>query len=525
MKKSYILWFSLFFLILLSACLQTKVIKSTYTPEQLNNELGTGDFVKIHLKDGGLYVLNLWSIDRSGDTIRGFGKYYNYTRQLKEDRIKPSSEAKGSVVPFTVPKGIVTLIEADKLKGNLGNLAAVSIVGVPFSMMSLYCLTNPKACFGSCPTFYAQRNGKWTMMAEGFSSSIAPSFEKSDIDMLYGVDETQNNFTLKLTNEALETHVIRYVDLLAFPKTSGELVFATAQGQFYRTSGVVSPLKCISEEGNCLKQIEALDGIERYSAADAKNLSKKEEIILTFDHDPKAEEGFVIGTRQTMLTTHLFYQVMAYTGNHYGALVADLENGNEHLLNRIQQLWNKLGGIEIFVKGDGNRWMKVGDVDEMGPIATDVHLIKLPHVGQKKLTLKLRMTKGLWRIDYMALAKIIGEETPERIKPTIVLREDSADVVALSKLTMNQEPLVTMPGDQYYLKYKLPSDCSYQVFLETKGYYLEWMREKWLEEENLKKAAVALYFPGLFMRMAAPGYKKAEPQMEKVFWESRYVNP
>ena len=159
----------------------------------------------------------------------------------------------------------------------------------------------------------------------------------------------------------------------------------------------------------------------------------------------------------------------------------------------------------------------------MGPIASDIHLVKLPSVQQKKIYLKLRLTKGLWRIDYLALAKIIGEESPVRIKPDVVLNNDTIDAGALDRLTKGVDPLITLPGDRYELKYQLSTDCSFQFFLETKGYYLEWMREEWLAEENLKKAAFAFYFPGLFLKKAASEYKKVEPKMEKVFWESRYV--
>ena len=165
-----------------------------------------------------------------------------------------------------------------------------------------------------CPTFYALRNGQWVLMSEGFSSSISPSFEKKDIDMLYWVDEVKNELSLKLTNEALETHVIRYVDLLAFPESEGERVFATENGQFYRTSGIISPISCEAEDGDCLNLIEKMDRNERFCGTDTKNLSRKEEIILSFDNDSQSELGFLIGSRQTLLTTHLFYQVMAYTG-------------------------------------------------------------------------------------------------------------------------------------------------------------------------------------------------------------------
>lgn len=520
MKRTELICSNLFFLILLSACLSTRVSKTVFSPTDFNMINTKGAF-KVHLKDGGLYVLKSWKTDQSGDTVTGYGKLYNYKRELLGERVEVDSK---SILPFSIPKSSITLIETAKLEGNTGNLAAISIAGVPLSVMSIYCLSNPKACFGSCPTFYARKNDKWTLMAEGFSSSISPSFEKRDIDMLYGADDAYPNFRLKLTNEALETHVIRYVDLLLFPKSAGEHVFATNEGEFFRTGAVIPPQNCSSEEDDFRTEIAAMDGIERYTPADPKNLARREELIVSFDNNDLADKGLVIGARQTLMTTYLFYQEMAYMGNHYGAKIADVENGNGYLKKRIDRLWDKLGGIEVFMKL-GNSWKMIDEIREMGPIASDVHLVKLPPAACKEITLKLRLTKGLWRIDQLGLTSVISREIPVRIKPDLVLRDDTPDNKALEQLTGGISPLVTLPGDKYELQYTVPDNCSYQYFIDTKGYYLEWMREKWLEEENLKKAAVALYFPGLFMRKAAAGYKNVEPQMEKVFWESRYVKP
>lgn len=480
-------------------------------------------FIKVHLKNGGLYIFDYWKVNTSSDTLFGTGKYFDYKRSLVKTIPKSSFLPSLKSNCFSVARPEIALIETNSLKSDLGNLTAISIVGVPTALVSAYCLTNPKACFGSCPTFYALKNGQWSLMSEGFSSSISPSFEKTDIDMLYWADEPQNNFSLKLTNEALETHVIRYVDVLAFPDVAKEKVFATEQGQFFRTSGIKPPISCQADEGDCLNKVKEMDHIERFSQAGAKNLSEKEEVFVSFENSAHSELGFLIGSKQTFLTTHLFYQVMALTGNYYGELVAEAGNGNSILNTKIQRLWDQLGGIEIFIQEKNNRWNKIGEISEMGPIASDVHLVKLPRVNQDKITLKLRMTKGLWRIDYLAAAEIVGEETPLRIKPDLVLQNDSANAEALNCLNERTNPLTTYPGDIYELKYKLPGDCTYQFFLETKGYYLEWMRENWLQEENLKKAAFALYFPKLFLKKAAPEFKKAEPMMEKLFWESRYV--
>ncbi|HET6555839.1 MAG TPA: hypothetical protein VFG54_00900 [Prolixibacteraceae bacterium] len=523
MKRTDFLCLLFILAMFLQGCSGTKLIRSFASNQSIKNPEKHTKYLKLHLKDGGLYVLNSWVVSHTSDTIFGFGSLYNYKRQkIRIIQAEPSPKV-SQTDRFSIAKEDIILAETNMLEKYNANIAAISVIGVPMALVTVYCITNPKACFGSCPTFYAMENNQWTMMAEGFSSSISPSFEKKDIDMLYWADEPNGEVTLKLTNEALETHVIRYVDLLLFPKSPGELVFSTEEEQFFRTSNIKNPISCKAEEGDCLDLVKEMDRQERFSAADSKNLAQKEEILFSFNNDPFARQGLLIGSKQTLLTTHLFYNVMAYTGTYYGTLVAEVENGNTHAKSRIQKLWDKLGGIEIYLQKEDKKWVKIDEINEMGPIASDVHLVKLPAVKQDKMNMKLRLTKGLWRIDYLALAAITGEESPLRIQPSLVLNNDSTDQKAFSQLTGQKEPLVTMPGDQYTLHYKIPEDCTYQYFLESKGYYLEWMREGWLEEEDLKKAAFAFYFPGRFMRKAAPEYKKVEPLMEKIFWESRYV--
>ncbi|MEP7228190.1 MAG: hypothetical protein ABI785_12560, partial [Gemmatimonadales bacterium] len=62
-----------------------------------------------------------------------------------------------------------------------------------------------------------------------------------------------------------------------------------------------------------------------------------------------------------------------------------------------------------------------------------------------------------------------------------------------------------------------------ELFLESRGYYLEWMRREWLAEENLALAAQILLDPAGALRTLAPAFKRQEPEMERLFWNSRYV--
>jgi hypothetical protein len=173
--------------------------------------------------------LDDWQIDSISQTIYGSGDYYNF----KRDRIsfKPKDNQLSGDSLFKICYDDISLIETNLLKNHLGNLAAITIVGLPIAVLSGYCLTNPKACFGSCPTFYTMNDEKWNLVAEGFSSSILPVFEKRDIDMLYWTKNNGDNLKVKLTNEALETHVIRYANLLVFPHQENERVFSTEDGK------------------------------------------------------------------------------------------------------------------------------------------------------------------------------------------------------------------------------------------------------------------------------------------------------
>jgi len=83
--------------------------------------------------------------------------------------------------------------------------------------------------------------------------------------------------------------------------------------------------------------------------------------------------------------------------------------------------------------------------------------------------------------------------------------------------------LVTLPGDEYEIHYLLPDDYSnYDYFLETQGYYYEWMRDNWLKEQNEDKVVLLLSDPEEFLKEAAPEYKKIEHTMDEIFWSSRY---
>ena len=503
-------------LLVCSSCsIQTqtrKVFTPQEFPEKVKSVDGKSPFLKAHMLNGWSYVLKNWKVNEEARNVSGTGKLFDTDRKVVQEG------------EFVIPLDSVALFETNVIHAS-PSIAVLSVVTAGSIALSIYCITNPKSCFGSCPTFYASVGEKELLVAEGFSASVAPALEATDIDALYRVKSPGPEFELKLTNEALETHVIRFANLLVAPKPDAGRVLITPSGEFVQVPELIPPLSCTSPEGECLAQILKFDGSERYSTTDSNDLATKETLDLEFENVPETEIGLVIASRQSLLSTYLFYQSLAYMGNKAGEWLALLNRGKMFSKERASAIGKKLGGIEVLRQDEEGNWVSIKSIHETGPLAADVRLVPLGRATTDHLKLRLRLTKGHWRLDWLALAKLGPTVKPIRIQPFEVKRNQLTDKQALRVLLDSSKVLATFPGDEYTLKYKLPRDyMNYELFLESRGYYLEWMREEWLKEENQTQAIRMFNDPEGVLKELAPEFKKIEPEIEKQFWSSKYVS-
>jgi hypothetical protein len=224
------------------------------------------------------------------------------------------------------------------------------------------------------------------------------------------------------------------------------------------------------------------------------------------------------------MSTYLLYQTFAYLGTHASSALAALAAEGPAARERVDGVGRLLGRIEVLIPDSAAGWVSVGTVGETGPLAADTKVVRLPPTDHRRVRIRLQLTRGLWRIDYLALARLGEPLTPVRVAPSRVERAGRADSAAWRALVDTSTSLVTLPGDEYDLVYQLPVQPEqYELFLESRGYYLEWMRREWLAEENLESAAQILFDPAGALRTLAPAFKRQEPEMEKRFWSSRYV--
>jgi len=372
-----------------------------WTSQDIQSKRAASPFLKAHMQDGRLYVLRNWQRDTTTAYIIGEGSLLNAQR----DTLQSSR--------FRIKIDSVALFETNTLKMSTP-VKCLTLITEVSAALSIYCLTHPKACFGSCPTFYLEGDSL-RPAAEGFSASIAPSLEATDIDALFLARGDGRQLAIEMRNEALETHVVRYVNLLAVPKAVNHRVYADLQGRFWESDSKVPLLSAFAPEGSCTELLQQADYRERYSLADSNYLGAKELIELEFEVNTPGRYGLIVGCRQTLLSTYLLYQTFAYMGNNVGNWLAALERG--HIKSNGSSLIKLLGGIEVLLRDDRGQWRRVGSINEYGPLATDYHLVPVGFLLAGPVKFRLRMTKGNWRLDYVSLVKLKRLVKPLRVKP------------------------------------------------------------------------------------------------------------
>ena len=485
------------------------IVRTLVPPEKAATLDRQAPFLKAHLRDGRVYVLDKWRVDESQGTVAGEGELHGPDRRVRE---------KG---PFTLALASIALFETNVVPDSPALRDRALMFGIS-AAVTAGCLINPKACFGSCPTFYAGDGERETLMAEGFSTSIAPALEATDVDALYLARPRGRRFVVRLTNEALETHVIRHAHVLAAPRPPGGRVVANAEGDLRAVVDLRAPSSCQAEEGDCRAALQAFDGQARTSRTDGRDLAAGELIELGFDGPREGPLGLVVAARQTLLTTFLFYQTLAYMGPTAGEWIARLEREGpaSPVVDRVHALREVLRGIEVLVPDGQGGWRLAGEVHETGPLASDVKLVPLPPLAAPA-RIRLRVTRGHFRIDSVALGRLGERVVAQRLLPVEVRREAGEPVRAFGA-----RPLVTLPGEAYRLVYRLPPRPeSHELFLESRGYYLEWMRQEWLAEADPASVLRVLVNPRQALVDLAPAYHRQEAEMEKAFWSSRYGVP
>lgn len=443
------------------------------------------DQFKVYLKNDNILIYKN-GFTRNDNALIGYYEAYNYDGTiLKVDSII-SLDSISAITQYT-----------ETTSGGMYFASAMNLIfGVPLTFMAVYCLACPKCCFGSCPTIYVPSDNEYILEAELFSKCISRHLEDNDLDMIKYDIPSDGIIKLKITNEALETHYINKFNLIAVKHSSDSKVFQTIDDSITVIKELIPANDATSSSGKNIAEILKSDDEIYFRSEEGKILELRDKpvkdfIEITSDVKPgKDKVKMLIKYRNTLLTTTLLYDVVIGSQGINALDWTKKMNNDYTYAMQFKAVYDLFSGISIQCY-ENNHWIETGKFQDAGPINWKYSVAEIPVSDDGKIQVRLNFVPDNFMIDYIAFDTTESENnfSIEKLNPFLItdynkqIRNEISDFISSD----DNHYLITNPGDSYLLTYKIqkPSKEKVSLFIESKGYYNEWIRGNWINNQNV----------------------------------------
>lgn len=482
-----IIWFlgTISLLIILTKCFPTYKVK-----QHDKNEIPNDSLIQVSSKmqtyNDDIYIFHK-GFTLQNNSIKGYAQLFNF------------ESTDGIYRHRTIPLENVATINCYEETTSGGRHFAsflFSITGPPLAVLSLYCASCPKCCFGSCPTIYTKGTDGYILETELFSESISRQLKNSDVDLLSQKIDNNGNVELMITNEALETHYIDKFDLMAISHPIGSKLFPTFNDSLILVRSTTKPSKAYNRDGKDISDLIQNDDCKYYRTG-TENISDFKNGILFdwIDISSNIPEELdkvkvVIKYRNTLLSTILLYDVVLASQGIEALEWTEKMNNDADYAADFKMIYNNFSGIDIQSK-ENNTWQKFGSLKDAGPITWRYAAIEMPVNEDSSLNIRLKFISDNMMIDYIAIdtSSTFNDKIKMDFPISLEVKNESNtiknEVYGFIKKD-DKKYLITNPGDSYTLKYEFPkrSDTEQTLVIFSSGYYNEWIRGEWVRENR-----------------------------------------
>ncbi|MDZ7362983.1 MAG: hypothetical protein ONB46_20025 [candidate division KSB1 bacterium] len=348
-----------------------------------------------------------------------------------------------------------------------------------------------KAIFGSCPTIYSYDGEEYTLEAEAFSYSIAPRFENDDLDRLESGKTFDGEYRLKVANEALETHYLNSMALLAVDHAEGFEAFPSTDREIVLFGKESALLSATSKSGDEVAGLVSSRDSRWYQSDSLLVAQLTREVTQDWIdikvNIPRGARRMAVALRlrNTLMNTVLLYDVMLQA---QGIAAMDwLGSETSDLLYawRLSNWYKKHFGLRIQLF-DGRKFEDVARIGDSGPIAWHQTAVELPVPKSEVAQLRFAFLPDNWAIDWIG----VSFDGNDDYRAKTVLCSEMVDRNGTSRNDLlalfekkDDRYLITYPGDYYLLKFRAapaPEGQRRTCFVKSRGFYIEWLRREWL---------------------------------------------
>lgn len=441
-----------------------------------------------------------------------------------------------STVRERVPLDSVIGVETYEGKVLMAQSVTISLAASAITGVGTVALL--KAIFGSCPTVYADTGAGAVLQAEGFSYAIAPLLEHRDVDPLTVHADAGGSIRLELRNEALETHFINHIELLAVHHVKDAVVIPDQAGKLVMVGQGNALVAARDREGRDVRADLAKADSQLFATAPATvNAAHAGDLDdwldLEADDLPAGDSvAVVLRLRNSLLNT-----VLLYDGILGGTDAADWMTGGLQNIGTaldVSRWYTRTMGMHVTVDGlplpspTAREHARLSDV---GPIAFRDVAIVLPRARHdaKHVRVRLRFVADDWRIDRAFISGRVARPAPATLRLARVVVPNPArggpavaDSAALHALVdADDRYLQTQPGQRMTLEFKARptvADSTTTYLIAWQGWYREWIRGSWLADP----ARTTAWIPGdSAVSTALTRWRTKRDGLERAFYSSR----
>jgi hypothetical protein len=482
--------------------------------------------LKVHLLDGSTLIFRKGG-EIGRDAVRGSAERFPLMQ----------TAALGPAVMTLIPFDSIVGLETFEGKKLVAQSVVVSTAATAITAAAT--VARLKVLVGCCPTVYADTGAGPLLEAEGFSYAIAPLLEQRDLDPLRVRPDRDGIVRLELRNEALETHYINNIELVAVSHRAGTRAVPDQAGHLVLVDGL-RPLNAAHDRAgrDLLPALSSPDGDLFASQTTTVNAARPGDLEDWIDVEarelaPGDSVAIVLRLRNSLLNT-----VLLYDGILGGRDAPEwLETGLQRISTAIDlsKWYMRTMGMRATVDGVAPQsvdepWSaRLGDV---GPLAFRDVAIVLPRPARdaRAVRVRLRFVADNWRIDHAMVAASVSRPAQRTIGLSRVLARgdsmtsatnDTAAVAALREA--DGRYLETSPGQKMTLEFSPQATVSAPGMTTTyliawQGWYREWIRGRWLAEPTRTVA----WTPGdAAVLTALRRWQSQKRELEGAFYSTR----
>ncbi|MDR8392816.1 hypothetical protein NC796_16795 [Aliifodinibius sp. S!AR15-10] len=380
------------------------------------------------------------------------------------------------------------------------------------------------AIFGSCPTIYSQTDTTMYLESELFSNSIAPLFEKRDVSAIMAKPDPNGSLKLEVRNEALETHYINHLELLQVVHDRDARVVPAGNGNVLTISNLIDPVSAIDINGEDHRTVLLDDDSLAYSSditGDVGSEVQWDQIELVFSPEDSDAGALYLNLRNSLFTTVLLYDYLLASQGVESLNWVGKELQTVSGAVALGDFNHSFMGLQIEQRVDGI-YHQVGRIENTGPIAWRELAVPISMTTGDSVHIRLKFLADVWRIDEIKLATQVELPEVNYLKPAAILDSKGAGLPGKTDLLASADDkyLVTYPGERFYVLFDVDerNDKKASYLLAGQGYYIEWIREEWIEKHEMGEPVV---FTSELVMEAQQRWRETKDEFEQKFFDSK----